>query len=41
MKSLEEFFELFNLTSMEVFEALYEAGLIEEDLLEALCPSDF
>lgn len=39
-KSLEEFFEQFDLTPFEIVRAVFESSLIDEELLEALTPSD-
>jgi len=37
-ESFEELLEEFNLTKEEVFGILYETGMLDEDLLEELCP---
>lgn len=39
-KSLEEFLEEFNITPLEVVNMLFEEGLLDEDLLERMRPSD-
>ncbi|HRP36283.1 MAG TPA: hypothetical protein PLS50_00580 [Candidatus Dojkabacteria bacterium] len=39
-KSLEEFFEEFNLTPLEVVEAIWDEGLLDEEILERFIPSD-
>lgn len=38
--SFEDFLEEFNLTPLEVLTSLYENGLIDEEDLERLIPSD-
>lgn len=40
-KSFEELLEEFDLTTLEVFQGLYEAGMLDEDLLDAMVPSDY
>lgn len=39
-KTLEEFFEQFDLTPFEIVKAVFESSLIDEEILEALTPSD-
>lgn len=36
----EEFLELFDLTPLDVFKVIYDAGLIDEDILDRMVPSD-
>lgn len=38
--TLEEFFEQFDLTPFEVVECVYDAGLLDDEILESLVPSD-
>lgn len=38
--SLEEFFEAFDLTPLEVVETAYDAGLLDDEILESMIPSD-
>lgn len=38
--SFEEVLEMFDLTPFEVFEILYDEGLLEESILERLLASD-
>jgi hypothetical protein len=38
--SLEEFFEMFDLTVGEVVLAVYESGLMDDEILEGMIPSD-
>lgn len=38
--SFEEFLENFNVTPVDAFKALFEAGLIDEDVLEAFLTSE-
>lgn len=37
---LEEFFELFDLTPLEVFQVVYDAGLLDEEILTRMVPAD-
>lgn len=39
-KSLEEFFEEFNLTPLEIVEVIYDEGLLDDEILERFTPSD-
>lgn len=39
-KTLEEFFEQFDLTPLEVVMTVFESSLMDEELLERLTPSD-
>lgn len=38
--TLEEFFEQFDLTPFEVVEVIYDAGLLDDEILESMIPSD-
>lgn len=35
---LEELLEIFGLTNPEILGILYESGMLDEDILEELCP---
>lgn len=39
-KTLEELFEEFDLTALEVFEAMYDIGKLDEEILDRMVPSD-
>ena len=39
-KSLEDFLEEFNITIQEVVSLLYNEGLLDDDLLERMRPTD-
>lgn len=38
--TLEEFFEMFDLTPLEVIELIYDEGQLDDVILESMVPSD-
>lgn len=38
--TLEEFFEMFDLTPLEVVELIYDEGQLDDVILESMVPSD-
>lgn len=38
--TLEEFFEQFDLTPLDVVEVVYDAGQMDDEILEGMTPSD-